>query len=206
MPVRLWLVAICVAGAGAFPHLAASTDLVPAARLSTLPLAIGDWRGKDDGPLDRDTERTLQADAYTLRTYERGSAALGLFVAYYATQRAGRAIHSPLNCLPGTGWEWLDRGRQQLTVDGRTIEVNTALAQKDATTLRLYYWYQSRGRVVASEYRNRLLLVRDALTEHRSDGALVRVVAPVARGLDRSADALAFIRALHPVLSRHLPE
>ena len=62
------------------------------------------------------------------------------------------------------------------------------------------------GRVVASDYRNRLLLVQDALTLHRSDGALVRVTAPVLPGNASTDEVAAFIRALFPILTRHLPE
>jgi len=204
---RLLLVAVCVVATGGFLRLTAAADIVPVARLDELPFAIGDWRGRDDGRLDRETERTLQADAYTLRTYARGEAQVGLYVAYYGTQRSGHTIHSPLNCLPGNGWEWLDRGRERVSMpDGSSIEINRAIAQKDANQLLLYYWYQSRGRVVASDYRNKLLLVRDALTLHRSDGALVRIVAPVAKGMRPADDAASFVRALYPVLAVHLPE
>lgn len=206
MSARLLGVALCVVLAGAFVRLTAASDVLPEATLASLPLAIDGWRGRDDPPLDPEIERTLQADSYILRSYARGRAQVGLYAAYYASQRSGHTIHSPLNCLPGTGWEWLERGQQTLTVaDGQAVEVNRALAQKDADRLLLYYWYQSRGRVVAGDLRNKLLLVRDALTLHRSDGALIRVVAPVVDGRP-TGDAAQFIRALYPAIVRHLPE
>src|SRR5262249_45636610 len=156
---RLSIVALCVALAGAGLRLTAAADIAPQAQLDSLPLTIEHWSGRDDGRLDRETERTLQADSYALRSYARGAAQVALYVAYYATQRSGHTIHSPLNCLPGTGWEWLERDREQITVaDGQRLEINRALAQKDADRLLLYYWYQSRGRVVASDFRNKFLL------------------------------------------------
>jgi EpsI family protein len=208
MPLRLLVVALCVVATRGALRLAAAADIAPNARLSSLPATMGGWQGRDDARLDRDTEQVLQADAYILRTYVRGATAIGLYVAYYATQRSGHTIHSPLNCLPGTGWTWLDRGRERAPSgnDASTIEINRAIAQKDSDRLLLYYWYQSRGRVVASDYENKFLLMRDALTLHRSDGALVRLVAPIAGDIDPSNAARDFIAVLYPVLTRHLPE
>jgi EpsI family protein len=204
---RLLFIAVMMLAAGGFLRIVSAADLVPAAAaLSALPLQIGEWHGQDFGRLDRDTEAVLQADNYLLRRYTRDRVPVDLFVAYYATQRSGHTIHSPLNCLPGTGWEWVGRRRERVSVGpGRDIEINGNVARKSGEQSLVYYWYQSHGRAVASEYRNRLLLVQDALTLHRSDGALVRVTAP-ALARDASVDAAAFVRALYPILTRHLPE
>jgi hypothetical protein len=43
----------------------------------------------------------------------------------------------------------------------------------------VYYWYQGRGRVVASEYAVKLNLLRDAALEGHTEEALVRVVVPI---------------------------
>jgi len=205
---RLLIVAAWMVAAGGFLRVVAAADLVPeASGLRALPLQIDDWRGHDLGRFDRDTEAVLQADDYLLRRYTREGVPVDLFVAYYATQRSGHTIHSPLNCLPGTGWEWVDRHRERISVGpGREIDINGNVARKSGEQSLVYYWYQSHGRATASEYRNKLLLVQDALTLHRSDGALVRVTAPVLPRLARSADLAAFIRALYPILARHLPE
>jgi EpsI family protein len=206
---RLAIVAaVVVATTGYLRLLAASDVALPAPRLASLPLAIGEWRGRDEGRLDPETEAVLHANAYTLRTYARSETPVSLFVAYYATQRAGQTIHSPLNCLPGNGWNWVERERQQLRADsGRDIEVNRNLARNGAATALVYYWYQSHGRTIASDYTNRLVLMYDALARHRSDGALVRVVAPAAPGDPQPArEAESFIRAVYGALTDHLPE
>jgi EpsI family protein len=181
---------------------------VPSAdRLSALPLTLGDWRGRDDGRLDSATEDVLRADAYLLRTYWRDSTAVSLFVAYYATQRTGHTIHSPLNCLPGTGWHWTERGRERVSIDrAGDIEINRNIARRDDQQALVYYWYQSRGRTVASDYHNKFLLVYDALSLHRSDGALVRITTPLSGHQPSSTDLSSFIRALYPSLTQYLPE
>lgn len=208
MSSRFLIAAALMLAAGGLLRTVSAADLAPdASRLAALPLQIGDWRGRDLDRFDRETEATLQADTYLLRRYARDGAMLDLFIAYYATQRTGHTIHSPLNCLPGTGWEWVDRRREQVAAGpGRAIEFNANVARKNGERDLVYYWYQSHGRAVASEYRNKLLLVQDALTLHRSDGALVRVTTPVVAGIASTADLTAFIRTLYPILTRHLPE
>jgi EpsI family protein len=209
MSRRLLVVALCLMSVSGYLRIAAAADIQPvASRLAALPAQLGAWRSLEDGRLDPETEAILQADGYLLRTYTRGTIPVSLFVAYYSSQRSGRTIHSPLNCLPGTGWMWIDRERQTLHADnGAEIAVNRNVARKDARDLLVYYWYQSRGRVVASDYSNKLLLVRDAMTLHRSDGALVRVTTGT-RPEDpaAAAEATAFIQTLYPALTAHLPE
>jgi EpsI family protein len=205
---RTVIVAGLVAIAAGGLRLAARADTVPAAtRLTALPQQVGGWSGHDDPRLDRETEQVLDADAYVSRTYTRAaSEPVSLFVAFYATQRSGHTIHSPLNCLPGTGWSWVERG--QTTIPGApALTVNRNVAERGGQRVLVDYWYQSRGRVVANEYRNKLLLIRDALTVHRSDGALVRVTTPILSDEQRAVDRTsAFIQALYAPLTEHLPE
>ena len=52
--------------------------------------------------------------------------------------------------------------------------------QKGLDKQLVLYWYQSHGRVVASEYWSKFYLVTDAVRMNRTDGAIVRVIAPVA--------------------------
>ena len=46
----------------------------------------------------------------------------------------------------------------------------------------VYYWFQQRGHVITNEYAIKWYLFWDALTRNRTDGALVRLVVPVAPG------------------------
>lgn len=209
MSRRLLVAACCMLATSGYLKLAAAAEINPApARLATLPLQVGDWQGVDEPRLDPETESILRADGYLLRTYSRGAVPVSLFVGFYGSQRSGRTIHSPLNCLPGTGWTWTDRDREAIRADnGVDLAVNRNLARKDGQDLLVYYWYQSRGRVVASDYANKLLLVRDSIALHRSDGAIVRVTAGALRGNPGAArEAAAFIATLYPALTAHLPE
>jgi EpsI family protein len=149
-----------------------------------------------------------------MRTYARaGAGVVGLYVGFYATQRQGASIHSPLNCLPGAGWVPTQRSYLPLTVPtdtggARQLELNRIVIEKGLDREVVLYWYQSHGRVVASEYWGKMYSVLDAIRINRTDAALVRIVAPVnpAAGVEEAEQrATEFARALFPLLGNFLP-
>jgi EpsI family protein len=175
--------------------------------LSALPLAIGDWRGQEASPLADDVLAQLGVDDYINRQYFRdGSVPIGIYVGYYASQRQGDTIHSPQNCLPGAGWRPVETGLADLQINSRTVRVNQFVIQKGLDRQVVLYWYQGRGRVVANEYQNKALLMLDAARLHRTNGGLVRMIAPIATAVEESKQALAnFAVVLFPHLDSHLP-
>jgi EpsI family protein len=198
---RAAIVALVVCTGGLYARGAGSRDVpVPHAPLAGIPCAIGDWRCAGDSPLDRESLDVLRVDDYINRTYldPRGGPA-ALFVGYYASQRQGDTIHSPLNCLPGSGWEPIDSASIDLGQEGVHLPANEVVVQKGLDRQVVVYWYQGRGRRIAGDYANKAWLILDAMRLHRSDGGLVRIVAPTASAAER------FALALTPRLSAYLP-
>jgi EpsI family protein len=139
---------------------------------------------------------------------------VGLYMGFYGSQRQGDTIHSPLNCLPGAGWQPVSEGRLQIANadgQGRDITVNRYVVQKGVERQLVLYWYQSHGRVVASEYTSKLYLIHDAIRLNRTDGSMVRVIAPIkvnAADEGAAAERLAeeFVRVIFPLLPAYLPQ
>ena len=212
MTRRLLAVAACLFVAAGVIGRASRIEPTPSLRpLVGFPMTLGAWRARTNDPLDADVLKVLAADDYVNRMYFSRSGMAGLFVGYYATQREGDTIHSPLNCMPGSGWEPVQRERVAIDVGAaQPVVVNQLLIQKGLDRQAVLYWYQSHGRVVASEYWGRAYLALDALRLNRTDGAIVRVIVPV-RGDDADAGAAAqqiareFARVASPVLSGYLP-
>ncbi len=179
----------------------------PRVSLANVPLHIGEWRGRDDVPLTPEMVEAAGVDDYVNRLYVTPSRrAVSLYIGYYASQRQGDTIHSPQNCLPGAGWQPVASARRAFSTPAATVEVNDVLIQKGLDRAEVLYWYQGRGHTIASEYANKLWLMLDAARLHRTDGALVRIIAPVAGDPERArADAAAFAAALLPHLSREVP-
>jgi EpsI family protein len=174
-----------------------SPSSVPLPRpLAEFPLALDQWSGADAPEFDAATVRVLNADDYLNRIYEHpvhGPA--GVFVAYYGSQQHGEAIHSPQNCLPGSGWVPVAHSRIPLQEPEANILINRYVVERRGARQLVLYWFQGRGRVIANEYVNKGYLFRDALFRGRSEGALVRVVVPIV-GSQAAADAAAHAAAL----------
>jgi EpsI family protein len=205
---------VLLVGAGALLR-ASKTERIPVREsFETFPTDIGPWRGQSLGEFDAKIVAVLGVDEYLNRAYESpGKTPVGLYVGYYQSQRQGDTMHSPLNCLPGAGWLPISQKRTEIRVTDehgpRTVLVNDFVIEKGLDRQVVLYWYQSHGRVVASEYWGKIYTVVDAVRLNRSDGALVRLVAPVGNapgGLEAAeASAIAFAQAIFPQLGRYLP-
>ncbi len=224
-PSRPFLLALVLMG-GTWALVAARSGAEPTLirkPFAEFPLSIQGWRGQDL-KLDERALAILNPSDYLLRAYvpvvERGTpvaapdgrarqavAPVSLYVAFYASQRTGANYHSPRNCLPGGGWQFASvmTVRDALPqVPG--AEINRVVVEKGFDRQLILYWFQERGRVVASEYAAKGYLVWDAMTRNRSDGALVRISTPVVGSEEEACrHAVDFLRAAWEPLLQHLP-
>jgi EpsI family protein len=144
--------------------------------LSSVAWKMGAFNGIPNPPLTESVLRELKATDYISRTYRAGDTTADLFVAFYARQRAGESMHSPKHCLPGSGWEIWDYGAASVSDGDRQVAVNKYSISNAGNRKVVLYWYQSRGRVFASEYLGKLLLSRDALLHNTTSATIVRIV------------------------------
>ena len=183
--------------------------------LAKLSQQVGPWTGRDEPQLSSDILSVLGVDEYINRYYFDRSrqipSSIALYVGYYRSQREGDTIHSPLNCIPGSGWEPAKSAHAAIDIPGapEPIVVNRLVIQKGADKQVVAYWYQAHGRVVASEYWSKLFMVYDAVRLNRSDAALVRVMSPVLPSENDESAAehrvTQFVQTLYPRLEAHLP-
>lgn len=146
--------------------------------LDSIPWNIAGFTGYTDPPLAPDVLRRLSADNYLLRSYRKEGVDADLFIAFYARQRAGESMHSPKHCLPGSGWEIWDYGSTQIPVNGRAVRINKYSIEHAGDRRVVLYWYQSKTRIIASEYMGKLLLAHDALLQTSTAGSIVRIILP----------------------------
>jgi EpsI family protein len=179
--------------------------------LDEFPIFLGGWQSVKSIPVEKDIQDVLKADDLLNRVYVNASnnSAVYLFIAYFQTQRRGQSPHSPKNCLPGSGWAPIEDARIMVDVPGRAapIEINKYVVAHGEDKSLTLYWYQSRGRVIASEFSARLWLVADAIRYRRSDTALVRINVPVRESnIDTALNTgLSFIKTLFPAIQKQLP-
>jgi EpsI family protein len=177
--------------------------------LEVFPKQVSEWNLLQEHTLEKEIQDVLKADETLSRSYGApGRPPAHLFVAYFKTQRTGQAPHSPKNCLPGNGWVWTVNDIIHVPVTGRDpIEVNRYVIARGDSKSVVLYWYQSRDRVVASEYKAKFFVVADAMRYNRTDTALVKVTVPVANNDEAAAmrTALEFVQTFYTPVRQHLP-
>jgi len=151
----------------------------------------------------------LQLSDYLYANYERpADLPVNVWVAYYDSQRKGDSTHSPASCLPGGGWSFQTFGRYDVAIPGGRLTVNRAVIVHGDERELMYYWFPQRGRDLTSDYLLKWYLLWDAITRDRTDGALVRLIVPLAPAASVSEgdkQLTAFARAFVPTLPRFVP-
>jgi EpsI family protein len=187
--------------AGTFYGFSRSENIPARAPLAGFSIANTPWQMLEETELDKETLEVLKADDILSRVYvdrQTGQYAT-LFVAYFETQRTGKAPHSPKNCLPGSGWTETQGGTVDIDIPGRPspISVNRYVVARGENQSVVLYWYQSRDRVIASEYSAKIYTVADA----------IRIVVGVNGGnTDKALEtAISFAKTVFNPLKSYLP-
>ncbi len=191
---RYWLMlAVLVAATAGMASLSHGEATPLALPLAQFPKQVLGFNDVADVPMDKETWEVLKPTDYLTRVYYTpGLGEVGLYIAYFQTQRGGATIHSPKNCLPAAGWQPTVNTVTTLSLaDGRQVPVNKYIVRKGLDEQVVLYWYQSHGRVVANEYLGKFYLAMDALRLNRTDAALIRVTAPVSNGDEKGAETRA---------------
>jgi EpsI family protein len=163
--------------------------------LREFPSAIGLSHG-EDRPFEKEVVKAIGADDYINRVYLGSTPPIELYIGYYKDQRSGDRIHSPKNCLPGSGWEPVHSAR---------VEIEYLVAQGTKRDMVLY-WYQSHGRIVASEYLAKFLLISEGLKNKPTDGAIIRIWTTAVDGeVTAEARAAEFAHRIYPQVDGFLP-
>ncbi len=190
-------------------HSVSHGEKIPLHRpLITFPETIGEWEGQNI-VLDSRLTETLRADDMLTRTYTAANRPpIALYIAYFQSQRQGQTIHSPKNCLPGSGWTAVESRRETMEVgEGERVNLNRFVVQDGLDRQLVLYWYQSHGRMVASEYAAKMDLAIDAIRLNRTDGALVRVSLPIEEDAATTEKiAKDFVGQLYPLLAEYIPQ
>jgi EpsI family protein len=211
--IVLFVTLVC--GAGFVARANQPESAPPRTQFTAFPMQLQAWSGQELPPMESNVLRILGVDDYLNRVYfRRDRAGAGLYIGYYKSQRQGDSIHSPLNCLPGAGWEPLSNSYLTIPVASSTgpgtISVNRYIIQKGLDRQLVLYWYQSHGRTVANEYWSKFYLIRDAMRLNRTDAALVRVIVPISTNVDDAEQraeqyGVDFVKTMFPILPRYLP-
>jgi EpsI family protein len=187
------------------------TEIIPQhPPLITFPTHMMDWQGKASS-LPQDILQALEVSDYWIADYQRAQEDIpvNFYIAYYASQRVGTTTHSPSNCIPGGGWLIDTRDVRIVSLNnGSKLKLTRLVIRRGSTAELVYYWFDERGRDLAETPEAKWYLLWDALTMHRSDGALIRLVTPLPKGMDEAKSderMVDFLNVAYPQIRAFIP-
>jgi EpsI family protein len=192
----------------------ASDDYIPArASFESFPLTLGDWHCPGSEEMSEDVIAILGVTDYLICTFARegGRTAINFYAGYHETQTRSDGgketlIHPPEHCLPGSGWDIIDSNIVPVE-HGIPGEAKRVVIAKGNLRNLVYFWYQSRGRVIARNHEKVLYLFLDRAVERRTDGSLIRFTIPIEHGNVEEAEESfrSLASMLMPKMSEYVP-
>jgi EpsI family protein len=193
MTKRLLVLIVLVVAAGVIRLQTRVEAVSSAGSLASIPMSVGEWQGRPAARFTPEVVAALGVKQYIHRTYSLADGRMAdLYLGYHASQSQGTAIHSPMNCMPGAGWE--AERIERIPFAGGTAR--RVVIRKGTERMLVIYWYHTATRIEGEEYRGRFYSVLDAMRYGRNDAALVRVSVPMDGGADAEARAAAAARDL----------
>jgi EpsI family protein len=194
-------------------YLASEEVIPPRTEFSNLSNEIDGWRCIEREKMDDDVLENLMVTDYIACSYYNAEdkQAVHLYVGYHERQErsdSGRTtlIHPPEHCLPGSGWDIIESS--MVDVDyGIPGEAKRVVIAKGQARRLVYFWYQSRGHVIAGNFDRMAYMFIDRATRGRTDGSLIRFTTPIKRGDVEAAEARFhdFAGGILPLLPPYLP-
>jgi EpsI family protein len=179
--------------------------------LSSFPHTIGEYRLSNAFQSSAEVIELLGVDDYIQYNYVNDSGErINLYVGFYQAVGVDGGYHSPKNCIPGGGWG-IDRIKEQplnVGVEGeKSSTISEMLIRHGENYQVVYYWFQNRGRIIASEYWEKVYLVLDAVLKGRRDGTFVRIMSTVpGENIELTQTKVkAFSEQVMPLLEDYLP-
>jgi len=193
------------------PNIEAHHQMELTQPFSHFPNRIGEWVGQSQAiePVIIDA---LDLTDYVLMNYQGSDhQIINFYTAFYAGQSKGESIHSPATCYPGSGWTFNEVRNAtvpcQAGANG-SVRVKTVVMEKGGQRQLMYYWFILRGRAVTNYFFVKWFNFWDIVVHERSDGALVRLVTPIAPAetLNEAQTRLdGFTSQIVPVLREFIP-
>jgi len=211
-PFRVVVVLLCFLITFVLMQRAVGTQAINIIRpLASFPTHIGPWTLNATRKSDPEVIKMLGVDDYIDYSYvDTKGKQINLYVGFYESVGGGKGYHSPKNCLPGGGWGIDQVGTVQITPRNKNdlpVTVSEMVIREGDEYQVVLYWFQNRGRIIASEYWEKVYLVLDALMKHRRDGTFVRLMASVPQGNVKETEKVLkeFAGRILPELNKYLP-
>jgi len=196
-------------------YLASDEVIPPRLQFSSFPDQVAGWRCSAREEIDDEIIDNLRLTDYVSCAFysEANDKAAHLYVGYHERQTRDRqtgatsSIHPPEHCLPGSGWDVIESSIVPIDA-GPGGEAKRFVIAKGNQRSLVYFWYHSRGRIIARSHEKILYMFLDRARYGRTDGSLVRFTVPIYNGDIEVAERTfgEFSQNVTPLLADFIPD
>ena len=175
--------------------------------LDLFPQKVADWKMTGYAQFGERTLAVLLPTDYLSRTYHDSHGnRLSLYIGFHDGGPNSGPIHSPKQCLPGSGWNYLNNEVKQVSLDGENIPYVSAIYQKEIEKQLFLYWYQVRDQILTNEYALKLAMLKNSMLSNRRDSSFIRLSVMATDSEDKATEiGEQFIRDFFPAIREALP-
>lgn len=205
---RFFILYILLGIAALYVHTRSEASVPVNKPLDLFPQRAGDWVMTGQARFDERVLAVLLPTDYLSRSYRNAQGErVSLYIGYHDGGPNSGPIHSPKQCLPGSGWNRLHAESRDLEVDQGQMSYVQAVYQKDTQKQMFLYWFQVRDRFITNEYALKLAMAKNSFLDNRRDSSFIRLSVMID---ESEAEARRvgedFIRAFLPAIRESLPE
>lgn len=204
---RFLLLFVLLSLAAAYVYARSEVAVPTSQPLDLFPQHVGAWHMTGQARFDERTLAVLRPADYLSRSYRNDKGeSVSLYIGYHDGGPDSGAIHSPRQCLPGSGWNRLSSKVSSVEFDGQKIPYVQAIYQKDAEKQLFLYWFQVRDAIVTDEYMMKVEQIINSIKANRRDSSFIRLSVNATDRVDQAvAVGEQFIRDFYPAISQALP-
>lgn len=207
-PWRFYLLFVLLGLAALYVYTRSEAAVPVNKPLNLFPQKVAGWTMAGQARFDERVLAVLLPTDYLSRTYIDSSGnRLSLYVGFHDGGPNSGPIHSPKQCLPGSGWNYLKNEVRYVKDDGNEIPYVSAIYQKDTEKQLFLYWFQVRDQILTNEYALKLAMVKNSMVGNRRDSSFIRLSVMATDGEAKATEiGEQFIRDFYPAIREALPQ
>ncbi len=207
-PWRFYILYLILGLAAFYVHTRSEASVPENKPLELFPQKIGGWSMTGQARFDERTLEVLKPTDYLSRSYrDEDGNLVSLYLGYHSGGPNSGPIHSPKQCLPGSGWNRLHDEVHTVVVTGNPVPYVVAVYQKDSQKQMFLYWFQVREQILTNEYALKLSMVKNSILANRRDSSFIRLSLMMSVDEQNSIEiGERFIRAFYPAIEASLPQ
>lgn len=204
---RFLTVIIPLVVVGLYINLRADINVPMNRPLRDFPTQQGSWLMQSQSAFSENVLSVLKPTDYLSRYYglPDGTKA-GLYIGYHDGGKESGRIHSPKNCLPGSGWFLHSSKKMTLDIGGAPLHLVKAVYQKGEDKELFLYWFQVMNGSVNDEFALKAAEITGSLLHRRRESSFVRISIPFRSDEEKAlAQGISFLRDMYPTIVAFLP-